>query len=505
MQGNSKLGNQAVLEAKNIVKHFPGTLALNNVDITVYSGEAHALVGENGAGKSTLMNIIGGVFPADSGTITFLGNTVNFKNTQEAQSAGIGFVHQELNLCTHLKASENIFMGKMPKTRWNTIDKKKLYSESKKLLHRLNADIDPNSLVSELTIAQCQIIEIVKALSLNIKLLILDEPTSSLTLQETKLLFQIIQDIKKDGIAVLYISHRMEEIFEVCDRVTVLRDGERVQSLKIEGAIVERVIQMMVGREIKNLYPPKSEKTGDTFLRAENFNNEKLFHNVSFEVRQGEILGFYGLVGAGRSEVMRAVCAIDPCQGGKLFLEGSPFYAKNYKDLINRGIAYITEDRKAQGLFLHRSIAQNISAPDLRQVAWGIFIRREVENGLAEKFGKLLSIKCSSIQDYVNNLSGGNQQKVMIGKWLAITPKLLILDEPTRGIDVGAKSEIHKLLRRLCDEGVCIVLISSELPEVIGMCDRVIVMHEGVITGELTGNAINEENIIIAASKANRT
>jgi ribose transport system ATP-binding protein len=498
------LGNQAILEAKNIVKRFPGTLALNNVDITVYAGEAHALVGENGAGKSTLMNIIGGVFPADSGTITFLGNEVAFKNTEEAQSAGIGFVHQELNLCTHLKASENIFMGRMPKTRWNTIDKKKLYGESKKLLNRLNSDIDPNRLVSELTIAQRQIIEIVKALSLNIKLLILDEPTSSLTVQEAKLLFQIIRDIKKEGIAVLYISHRMEEIFEVCDTVTVLRDGERVQSLKIEDVTVEQVIQMMVGREIKNLYPSKSGTTGASFLQVENFSNERIFHDVSFEVKKGEILGFYGLVGAGRSEVMRAICAIDPCQRGKLFLEGSPFYAAKYKDLIDRGIAYITEDRKAQGLFLYRPIAQNISASNLRQVAQGMFIQRSIENQLADKFNSLLSIKCSSIQDHVNNLSGGNQQKVMIGKWLAITPKLLILDEPTRGIDVGAKSEIHKLLRQLCDEGVCVVLISSELPEVIGMCDRVIVMHEGVITDELTGNAINEENIIIAASKGDR-
>ncbi|GHV73131.1 ribose import ATP-binding protein RbsA [Spirochaetia bacterium] len=496
------MGNEIVLETKNIVKRFPGTLALNNINIKVYAGEAHALVGENGAGKSTLMNIIGGVFPADSGAITFLGKEVNFKTTEDAQSAGIGFVHQELNLCDHIKASENIFMGRMPKTRWNMVDKKTLYIESKKLLHRLNSDIDPNRLVSDLTIAQCQIIEIVKALSLNIKLLILDEPTSSLTLQETKLLFEIIKEIKKEGIAVLYISHRMEEIFEICDTVTVLRDGEQVQQLKIEDATVEEIIQLMVGREIKNLYPPKSGIAGNSFFRAANFSNGRLFHNVSFEVKQGEILGFYGLIGAGRSEVMRAVCAIDPCQQGERFLNDKPFHPQKYKELIDRGIAYITEDRKAQGLFLHRSIIQNISASDLRQVARGIIIRGGEEKKLAEKFSSLLAVKCSSLQDHVNSLSGGNQQKVMIGKWLAIEPKLLILDEPTRGIDVGAKSEIHKLLRRLCDEGVCVVLISSELPEVIGMCDRVIVMHEGVITGELSGDAINEKNIIIAASKA---
>ena len=494
--------NTIVLEARNIVKVFPGTRALNNVSIKVHAGEAHALVGENGAGKSTLMNIIGGIFSADSGTLDFLGNKASFKNTADAFRAGIGFVHQELNLCPHLRVGENIFMGRIPKTRWNTVNRDKLYTDSRKLLDRFNADFDPNDKVSGLTIAQSQIVEIVKALSFNIKLLILDEPTSSLTMQETESLFSIIKQIKNEGIAVLYISHRMEEIFEVCDTVTVLRDGEVTGNASISDVTVDEVIQMMVGREIKNMYPPKGgTEPGFVFFRAERFSSGKKFRDVSFEVKRGEILGFYGLIGAGRSEVIRAVCGIDPFDQGALFLEGSPFYPASYKDLIRKGIAYITEDRKTQGLFLHRSIVQNISASGLWQIASGPFINNKAEQKLAEKFSRLLGVKCASREELVNDLSGGNQQKVMIGKWLAIGPRLLFLDEPTRGIDVGAKSEIHKLLRQLCNSGVCIVMISSELPEVIGMCDRVIVMHEGVITGEFTGSGINEEDIIIAASK----
>jgi ribose transport system ATP-binding protein len=400
-------------------------------------------------------------------------------------------------------------MGRMPKTKWNTIDAGTLYRESKKLLSRFNADFDPNDRISGLTIAQRQIVEIVKALSLNIKLLILDEPTSSLTLPEIQFLFKIIKEIKNDGIAVLYISHRMEEIFEICDTITVLRDGEVTGNFKISDITVDHVIQMMVGREIQNLYPPKSGGAeggpGAVFLQAKHFSNGRFFHDTGFEVKQGEILGFYGLIGAGRSELIRAVCAIDPYQHGELFVEGNRFYPKAYKDMINKGIAYITEDRKMQGLFLHRSITQNISASNLRQITRGLFIHNSTEQQLAEKFRQLLSVKCSSTREFVNDLSGGNQQKVMIGKWLAISPKLLFLDEPTRGIDVGAKSEIHKLLRQLCNEGICVVMISSELPEVIGMCDRVIVMHEGLITGEFTGSDITEESIISAASKVETT
>jgi len=496
------LNDKVILSAKGIVKQFPGTLALNNVDVVVHEGEAHALVGENGAGKSTLMNIIAGVYQANKGTVEFLGKEVKFHNTKEAQDSGIGFVHQELNLCKHMKVAENIYMGRMPKSALGFINKKVLFNKAKELLDKFKADFSPNELVSNLTVAQSQIVEIAKALSFDCKLLILDEPTSSLTEQETKVLFSILKDIKKQGISILYISHRMEEIFEVCDSLTVLRDGNLVKRVNIDEVNTEQIIQMMVGREIKDLYPPKSSNIGDVFFEVQNFARMGVFRDISFKVKKGEILGFYGLVGAGRSEVMRSVCGIDPHSNGKVFLEGKEIQIHQYSDAISHGIGYITEDRKAQGLFLHMSITENMSAANLKNVSNGSFIQKSTEKELSEKYVDMLNIKISSVKEDVNDLSGGNQQKVMIGKWLAIEPKLLILDEPTRGIDVGAKSEIHKLLRKLAESGVCVIVISSELPEIIGMSDRIIVMHEGVISGEVTGEETTEENIIMYASSS---
>ncbi len=492
--------DEVILSAKDIVKQFPGTRALKGVSISVRKGEAHALVGENGAGKSTLMNIIGGVYTATSGTIEFLGKEAHFHDTKEAQDAGIGFVHQELNLCQHLSVAENIYMGAMSVMSGKLINWKQLNKKAEEQLKKLNADFGPTAIISSLTVAQRQIVEIVKALAIDVKLLILDEPTSSLTEQETQLLFKIIKDIKSQGISILYISHRLEEIFEVCDSMTVLRDGEKVNEVSVNDITTEKIVQMMVGREIKDMYPPKSTNIGDVFMDIKNFTREGVFEDVSFEVKKGEILGFYGLVGAGRSEVLRSVCGIDPHQGGEVYLEGKKLDVKSYSQMIEQGVGYITEDRKAQGLFLHRSILQNVSAATLDKVSKGVFIKNTQERALAEKYVDMLAVKYSSLGENVNDLSGGNQQKVMIGKWLAINPRLLILDEPTRGIDVGAKSEIHKLLRKLCEEGVCIVVISSELPEVIGLSDRVIVMHEGKVCGEVQGHEICEENIIVFAS-----
>ena len=499
-----ELNDEVLLSVKNIRKQFPGTLALNDVSISVRKGESHALVGENGAGKSTLMNIIAGVYPASSGVVEFDGKEVNFQNPKDAQDAGIGFVHQELNLCQHLTAAENIYMGDMPKSMGNMIKWKQLNAAANEQLKRLNADFDATAIVSTLTVAQRQIVEIVKALTENMKLLILDEPTSSLTEQETQLLFKIIKEVKNQGISILYISHRLEEIFSVCDSLTILRDGVVVKSVPIGEIDTGQIIQNMVGREIKDMYPPKSTDIGDVFMEVKNITREGVFKDVSFEVKKGEILGFYGLVGAGRSEVMRSVCCIDPKQGGEVYLEGEKLEVKHYSDMINLGVGYITEDRKAQGLFLHRSILNNVSAATLDKVKKGIFIQNAAEQELAEKYVKMLEVKYSSLNENVNDLSGGNQQKLMIGKWLAISPKLLILDEPTRGIDVGAKSEIHKLLRQLCNEGVCIVVVSSELPEIMGLSDRIVIMHEGVVCGEVSGEEIYEENIIVYASGQNK-
>lgn len=494
------MADEILLEVRDLVKRFPGTLALNKARLTVRKGEAHALVGENGAGKSTLMNTISGVLPPDEGVIKFQGREVRFQTPKEAQDSGIGFVHQELSLCGHLKASENIFLGRLPRKAGGLTDRQRLYRDSKALLDKFNADFSPDALVGSLTVAQQQIIEIAKALALDCKLLILDEPTSSLTEQETKVLFRILRDIKAQGISILYISHRMEEIFQICDTITILRDGCFIQELPVAETCEEQIVRMMVGRDIDQLYPPKSEWIGDTVLKVRGLLGGGKFRDVSFDLKQGEILGFYGLVGAGRTEVMRAVCGIDPRDSGEITLNGRRIANRNYREAINNEFAYLTEDRKAQGLFLEMTIEQNISAAKIENIRVGLNISHAKESALCQKYTEMLRIKAASGRQKVSGLSGGNQQKVMIGKWLATAPKVLIMDEPTRGIDVGAKSEIHRLIRQLSEQGICIVIISSDLPEIIGLSDRVLVMHEGIISGELKGDELTEENIIVYAS-----
>lgn len=494
------MSKEIVLAAEGIVKQFPGTLALDNVHMEVCKGQSNALVGENGAGKSTLMNIISGVFKADAGKVTFMGKEVSFSSPTDAQKAGIGFVHQELCVCPHLKVSENIFMGRIPVNRLGTIKKKRLYGDTKKLLDLFGVSFTPDTLVGELSTAEQQIVEIAKALSLDCQLIIFDEPTSSLTEAETETLFQIIDDIKKKGISVLYISHRLPEIFRLCEVCTVLKDGYYVDTVETKDVTSDDIIRMMVGRNIENLYPKKSSAIGETVLKVTNFNSAGLFNDIHFEVKKGEVLGFYGLVGAGRTELWRAICGIDEHDSGEIVYEGNKLDISCYKDAIDAGFAYLTEDRKTQGLFLELPICQNTSASKLTNIQRGAIIDKEKENALCEKYVSELNIKIASIADKVASLSGGNQQKVMIGKWLAIGPKLLVMDEPTRGIDVGAKAEIHNMLRELSNNGINVIIISSELPEVIGMSDRVIVMHEGWITGEITGEDMCEEVIITYAS-----
>lgn len=494
------MSKEIVLSAEGIVKQFPGTLALNNVNLEVRRGECNALVGENGAGKSTLMNIISGVYRPDAGKVVFKGKEVNFSNPTDAQKAGIGFVHQELCVCPHLSVSENIFMGRLPRTHVGTIDKKKLYQETKNLLDLFHVGFSPDAVVGQLSTAEQQIVEIVKALSLDCQLIIFDEPTSSLTEAETETLFGIIDEIKERGISVLYISHRMPEIFRLCENCTVLKDGNYVTTVETKRITSEDIIRLMVGRNIENLYPPKSRSIGETIFEVKNFSSQGLFQDISFEMKAGEILGFYGLVGAGRTELWRAILGIDPYQTGEIFYKGEKIRISSYKDAIKSGFAYLTEDRKLQGLFLELPINQNVSAAKMDNILRGAIIDRGKETALCQKYIDELNIKVASQQHKVASLSGGNQQKVMIGKWLATGPKLLVMDEPTRGIDVGAKSEIHNMLRRLSDNGIHVVIISSELPEIIGMADRVIVMHEGRITGEVECDRMCEEVIITYAS-----
>jgi ribose transport system ATP-binding protein len=489
-----------LLSIQGISKTFPGVRALDNVDLEVKAGEVHALVGENGAGKSTLMNIISGIISPDQGKMDFLGKPFAPANPREAQKMGVGFVHQETALCTHLSISENVFIGRVPELPLRLVNYKQADKLTKELLAEFHINLNPRKPVHELNIAAQQVVEIIKALSLDCRLLILDEPTSSLTETETEALFNIINKLKQKGIGILYISHRLAEVFRVCDRVTVLRDGKHIRTKQTSQTNPAEIISLMVGRSIGNLYPEKTSQPGPEILRVEGFTRKGKFEGVNFSVKVGEILGFAGLIGAGRSEVARAVCGIDPHDRGKVFLSGAEVFFGSYARAIASEVVYVTEDRKTQGLFLKMPVTRNVSVTILKQITRSLLIKNDQEREVANNFVNKLRIKTPGLQQLLNNLSGGNQQKVMLAKWLATSPKVLFMDEPTRGIDVGAKAEIHNLLRDLSKQGMGIVLISSELPEIIGMSDRVLVMNEGVVTGELSGGGITEENIMRLAA-----
>ncbi|MFS8501710.1 MAG: sugar ABC transporter ATP-binding protein [Caldicoprobacter sp.] len=495
-----KAASAELLRLEGITKTFPGTVALDDVSFSVNRPEIHAVVGENGAGKSTLMNVISGNLQPDKGEIYFEGQKVKIRSPRDAQNLGISIVHQELALCPHLTVAENIYIGRLPQTAGKMVDYDRLNRMSQEVLSLFDrVNIKPTDRVADLNVAQQQIVEIAKAITLNCKLLILDEPTSALSEADAAVLFKIIKDLKAKGISILYISHRLREIFELADRITILRDGKYIATLNAAETNPDQVVSLMVGREIKEMYPPKSSKIGREIFRVENISSEKVY-DVSFALHEGEILGFAGLVGAGRTELAQTICGILPRRSGEIYLEGKSLEIKSFEDAIKNRIGYVTEDRKQFGLFLRLPVAYNVSAIHLKYDGSGLLIDRQEERNLTREFVKRLNIKATSYLQLVMSLSGGNQQKVMIAKWLAINPKILILDEPTRGIDVGAKAEIHNLLRELAQNGIGIILISSEMPEIIGMCDRVLVMREGRITGELSGHQITEENIMQLAA-----
>lgn len=490
-----------LFEAVDITKQFPGTKALDRVKLQVKKGEVHALCGENGAGKSTLMNIIGGLFPPTQGTLRFEGEVIAPKNPKESMGYGIGFVHQELCLCPDLTAAENIYIGRLPHKK-DRIDFNGLWEAADQVLQRLGAGFSSKTKVSELTVSEQQLVEIAKSVSLNCKLLILDEPTSSLTDKETKKLFEVVRSLKEEGISILFISHRMPEIFAICDKVTVFKDGAYVCTMDVNEITADDIIRAMVGRELGDLYPPKSTHIDKSqeILKVEHL-SAGMFEDISFSLYRGEILGFAGLVGAGRSEIMRSLCAIDSKTSGDIWLNGEKLKLKNYKDAVNKGICYLTEDRKNQGLFLDMSIKSNMTSANLKAVSKWIWLQEQLETKLADTYVEQLAIKIPGVEYPISSLSGGNQQKCLLGRWLSIHPKLIIVDEPTRGIDVGAKSEIHNLLRALAEEGVGVIMISSELPEVMGVSDRIIVIHEGHLAGEISRQEmITEENIMRLAS-----
>lgn len=497
-----------ILEMKNITKEFPGVRALDNVDFEVRDGEILGLVGENGAGKSTLIKIIGGIHVPNKGEILVRGKKVVFTSPNDAFSKGIAVVHQELNLCPNLTVAENVFLG-MENFRGNknsflkVVDMKGLEKATESLLKRIGARFSPDSLVSSLSTAQQQMVEICKALARDPKMILMDEPTSSLSVAEIERLMEIIKELKEQGISIVFVSHRIEEVIEICDRVIVLRDGKRVGTLEKHEIEESKIIRYMVGRDIE-LFPKKvKHEKGDLILEARNLKWKKIVKNVSFKLYKGEILGFAGLVGAGRSETMYLIFGINQPESGEIFYKGSPYRPKSPYDAIKNGIALIPEDRKLQGLILQMSVKDNIAIPSLKKIAKsGFILDKNKEREIAEEFVKKLQVKTPSIYHVVENLSGGNQQKVVLAKWLASRSNVLIFDEPTRGIDVASKAEIHRLMEDLAAQGYGVMMISSELPEVLNLSDRIIVMFEGEVMAELDNSKrdVTQEEIMYYAS-----
>ena len=475
--------NNLILECRGISKAFGGTQALDNVELKVGRGEVHALMGENGAGKSTLMKCVIGLHKQDAGEIFFEGKPYAVSGPAEAIHAGISMIHQELNPEPHLTIAESIFLGREDTYRGTPVlNKKETERRAAEILRGFNFNMKASTLMEELTLAQVQMIEIIRAVSCNARLIIMDEPTSSLDSEETARLFATIRDLKAKGASIIYISHRMEEIFEICDTVSIFRDGRYIDSCAIGNVTKDELISKMVGRAVESVFPKVDCAIGEPVLRVEGISG-KGFSNVSFEVRAGEILGFSGLVGSGRSETVRGIFGLDPLSSGAIYLDGTKTAIRSPADAIKKGICMVNEDRKLFGLCLQRSLRENISLPNLPQKQRGVLINQKREVEETRNVAKTLTVKAASIESEAYSLSGGNQQKVVIAKWVMAEPRVLILDEPTRGVDVGAKSEIHALMCTFAAEGLAVIMISSELPEVMGMSDRILIFHEGKTNG----------------------
>ncbi len=495
--------DRPLLEMRGITKTYPGVTALEGVDFAVLPGEVHALLGENGAGKSTLMKILAGADSRDFGTVTIDGQEVHIASPQDAMSLGVSIIYQEFNLVPYMNAAENIFLGREPMSAMpGVIDFRRMYADAQGIISELGVALDIRVPVNQLSIAQQQMVEIAKATSRKSRIIAMDEPSATLTEHELENLFALIRRLKADGVSIIYISHRLEEIFQIADRVTVLRDGRLVETKLVSETDRDDTIRMMVGRELKEKIPKVPADQGDVALEVRDLRLSTLNsqHPTSFAVRKGEILGLAGLVGAGRSEVARAVFGADAILGGRIALDGKEVRIRSPKDAIRLGIGLVTEDRKALGLVLGMAVRENVTLANLSILSRLGFVSRRREKTVASKFVEDLLIKTPSIEQAVQNLSGGNQQKVVLAKWLFTKSKVLIFDEPTRGIDVGAKTEIYQLMNRLAAEGVAIIMISSELPEILGMSDRILVMHEGSLAGELSREEATQEKIMHLAT-----
>lgn len=488
------------IEMRGIDKLFGSNQVLKQAGFTLESGEVHALMGENGAGKSTLMKILTGVYTKDAGTVLVDGKEVNYKNPQEAEKAGIVFIYQELNVMFDLTVEENLFMGKEIHGKFGICDKKAMQKKAQEALNILGVNISPKTVMAELSVGQQQMVEICKALMADAKVIIMDEPTAALTQSETVALFKVIESLRKKGVSMVYISHRMEEIFELCDRITVLRDGSYIGVKNIPETNMNEIVKMMIGREIGERYPSRNVKIGKEVLKVKELTRKGTFHDVNFSVRAGEVLGVSGLMGAGRTEIMQAIFGNLSYESGTIEIDGKEVKISNPRQAMEHGIGFITEDRKTEGLMLDKSIRKNISLCNLRRISKSSVISREAEKNMVAEAIKDLHIKCFGSYHECNNLSGGNQQKVVLAKWILTNPKILILDEPTRGVDIGAKKEIYSIINKLAAQGVAIIMVSSELPEVLGMSDNIMVVREGEVRGIISYEEANQERVMTLAT-----
>jgi rhamnose transport system ATP-binding protein len=496
-----------VLELEHISKNFPGVRALDDVQFTMYPGEVHALLGENGAGKSTLIKIISGVHRPDKGDVRVDGKPLIFSHPREAQAHGIATIYQELSLYPELTVAENIFMGHAPRNRFGMIDWGEMRTQAHEILASLNIhDMDVTRKVGTMTVGNRQRVEIAKALSLNARILIMDEPTASLTEADVERLFSIVRLLRERGVGIIYISHRLQEVFELADRVTVLRDGHYVDTKSVSETSEGQLVTMMVGRTIDDLFPKLPADIKQPVLEVNNLWRKPLTRGVSLQLRAGEIVGLAGLVGSGRSELAQVIFGFTPADSGEILINGKPVQINNPGQGMKLGIAYVPEDRGTQGLVRQMKIRENVSLAVLRSLVTGAFVDRKAEKNLADRTVEQLKVRAYSVEQIVGKLSGGNQQKIVVGKWLAAKPRVLIMDEPTRGIDVGAKAETHRLMSELAQQGMAVLMISSELPEILGMSDRIVVMREGRIAAEFSRQEANQEKIVTAMmSEANQT
>lgn len=487
-----------ILEIQGLSKAFPGVQALDHVDFTVTRGEVHALVGENGAGKSTLMKTLAGIHTPDSGEILFQGNAVNFRHPLDAIEQGVILIFQELSLVPELTVAENVFLGRLPMKQFGLVDRDALKEKTQTILEKLGCQFTANDLVGNLSIGYQQMVEIAKALSHEARLIIFDEPTASLTSSEVDILFQNIKTLKEQGTAIIYISHKLDEVFEISDRISVLRDGKKTGTLTTADADRSTVINYMIGRNLADFFERPSKSVGQEILRVEGLCREGLVKDVSFQVKSGEVLGLYGLVGAGRSETVETIFGIVQPDSGKIFVEEREEFVKTPKHAVGLGMAFVPENRKEQGLILEMACVENLSLVKIRELQRFGFLKKSDQLTVFEDYAQKLSISTTGPRQLVVKLSGGNQQKIVMAKWMCVDPKLLILDEPTRGIDVGSKAEIHRLIGEMAKEGMAVIVISSEMPEIMGVSDRILTMCEGHVTGEFFAEDVTERKLMEA-------